>query len=84
MIANELSLTKKFGIDQNLLSNFNEYQQALIYYPQHNSFINSEDFYKDNTLTFFYGIEYLNEKLYITDCPNSIVKVFNIKGDIPL
>ena len=25
LIANELSLTKKFGIDQNLLSNFNEY-----------------------------------------------------------
>ena len=82
LIANELSLTKKFGIDQNLLSNFNEYQQALSKLSSSdNSFINSEDFYKDNTFSVIYGIEYLNEKLYITDCPNSIVKVFNIKGE---
>ena len=33
LIANELPLIKKFGIDQNLLSNINEYQQALVNYP---------------------------------------------------
>jgi hypothetical protein len=82
LIANDLNLIQKFGIDQNLLYNFNEYQQAISKLPGSDvSFINSEDFYRDNIFSVIYGIEYLNEKLYITDCPNSIVKVYNIKGE---
>ena len=82
LIANELPLIKKFGIDQNLLSNIYEYQEALSKKSTSDiSFKNSEAFYKDNTFSVIYGIEYLDKKLYITDCPNSIVKVFNIEGE---
>lgn len=70
-----------FGIDQNNLSNFDEYQSAILENVNTNKGFDADlKFYENNSFSVVYGIEYLNNNLYITDCPNSIVKVFNSKG----
>lgn len=80
--GNEISVITKFGIDKNKFGNYTNYDAFITKNSNTQlGFDGDLKFYEDNSINVAYGIEHLNDKLYVTDCPNSLVKVFDTQGN---